>query len=306
MTDCTAMRDLLPAYLDHELSPDQRSALERHLEACPACQEEARLLRQDERLLRVTVGSPVAVQDRVTDRVWAAIRQEEERNTVPRTPWFAPVLRRLALSSGAPGVATRPFAWGFGGVAAVAVLLMVLFTRSHSLGPTDLQVASLAGPAFWHSSSTVAWQPLDIGTVLHAGDSLKTGEGRVSARWKDGSRMELGPNGEGRVLRLFPGLELKSGKVWAQIKQHPSADIPFTIRSPQATAQAMGTQFVVEAQPVRHATALLVIEGAVRFFNMKGSVTARDWSRTEATDTAGPTAPIPVSPLAPNSMWWIK
>jgi hypothetical protein len=45
-----------------------------------------------------------------------------------------------------------------------------------------------------------------------------------------------------------------------------------------------------------------VLEGAVYLFNPKGSVTAREWSRSEVAQGQAPTTPQGISPLK-KSLW---
>ena len=73
MTECNSIRELLPAYIDDELSPAQCEAAERHLELCPGCRQELEALEKDTFLLAATIGAPVAVCDRIADAVWAQI-----------------------------------------------------------------------------------------------------------------------------------------------------------------------------------------------------------------------------------------
>ena len=39
MTECCLVRDLLPLYEDKEVSAESAAAIRKHLDECPACQE---------------------------------------------------------------------------------------------------------------------------------------------------------------------------------------------------------------------------------------------------------------------------
>jgi ferric-dicitrate binding protein FerR (iron transport regulator) len=101
---------------------------------------------------------------------------------------------------------------------------------------------------------------------------------------------------------MFPGVELKQGRLSAKVTKRQSKEMPFTVRTAQATAQVMGTKFRVEAPSGQHRTTVEVVEGTVYLFNPKGSVTVRDWSRSEVAQGQAPLAPQVVSPLK-RSMW---
>jgi anti-sigma factor RsiW len=49
---CARTRDLLPRRFDGELAPGELASVERHLDACPDCREEARLLERAAQALR--------------------------------------------------------------------------------------------------------------------------------------------------------------------------------------------------------------------------------------------------------------
>jgi ferric-dicitrate binding protein FerR (iron transport regulator) len=294
---------LLPAYLDGELSASQREDMERHLEGCAHCRQELEAFRKDDRLLRAAIGTPAPVNERIIPGVWAELERESAERQARRAPKREPER---------PSVRTRsPFSfpriWGFAGALAVAAfVLMVLFNRHVVLGPMDVQIASVEGDPLWRSSDSSAWLPLKVGMALHSGDSFKTGPGgKVTAVWKDGTRAALGPNGESSLLHLFPGVELKTGGLWAKVRKRQSQETPFTVRAPEATAQVMGTEFVVELKPGQPVMAVRVMEGAVHLFNASGSVTVREWMTSNVKSNAAPGAPQAFSPLSSTSAWWL-
>ena len=64
---------------------------------------------------------------------------------------------------------------------------------------------------------------------------------------------------------------------------------PHAVDTPVASARVVGTQFILSATEQR--TELLVLEGAVDFYNRLGRVTAHEMERTEATLGEAPTKP---------------
>lgn len=68
----------LSAYLDRELTPEEARAVERHLEGCPACQEELEALRQTRALLRALPARPLP------EDFWPELRRTLQRQAAPR------------------------------------------------------------------------------------------------------------------------------------------------------------------------------------------------------------------------------
>lgn len=304
MRRCHAARELLPALIDNELDAPRRVPLEQHLAACDECRAAFDALQKDDRLLRAAIGAPVPTSDRINEGVWRRIQSDERAREAARPAWPA----RLGVAVGRMRL-PRVRAWAFGGGLAAAALLLLVLTQvlRPQMGPMDVRVASVAGAALWHPADAGSWQPLSSGAILHAGDRLKTADnGQLTALWRDGSRATVGPYGEGSVLHLLPGMEIRQGRVYFDVKKRPSRDAPFTVRSPQATAQVLGTRFQVDVMPDRRATVLAVYHGAVHLFNMQGSVVAREWTSTQAIGNAPPTLPQTISPLSPSAMWWIR
>ncbi len=313
MNDCSGTREFLPAYFDNELDDARRRSLERHLAVCESCRTEVAGYRRDHALLQATVGRPVEVSPHLTQAVLERIRRESIQPSSPRRGFIQSVQERFSRGAASPGSVARragfaPGPWAYAGVAlAVGLFLLTMRFYSPALGPTDARVASVQGGAFTHTEASVAWVPLKPGAILRAGDSVKTQDmATLVAEWRDGSRIEFDAKGEGKTLHLLPGVELRQGRIRAKVNRQVSKESPFTIRTPQATAQVLGTEFMVEAQPKARRTALLVARGVVHFFNRGGSVMAREWTRTEAVGEKSPTLPATVSPLAPDSMWLMK
>ena len=106
---CHEARESLSALLDEGLTPDERRAVEAHLEGCAECRRELERLRQTVGLLHrvVPAHAPVGFVDRVT----AAAR--------PR-PWY----RRIAAAAFLPLATKLPA----GATALVMVALLAVYT----------------------------------------------------------------------------------------------------------------------------------------------------------------------------------
>jgi anti-sigma-K factor RskA len=112
------------------LRGDERAALEKHLDACPACRQELEQLSGDMALLAMSTTGPKPPQ-RARQRLLEAIAKE------PRVP-----------STAGPARASR-FNWwaAFGWAAAVAMLLVVIHLRreNYFLHESVNTLASLTG-----------------------------------------------------------------------------------------------------------------------------------------------------------------
>lgn len=77
MNGCPEFKPLMMEYLDHELSPEDRGRLERHLERCPDCRRELEELRQLEQLTaRVALADP---GEEAWKMYWKAVYNRIER-----------------------------------------------------------------------------------------------------------------------------------------------------------------------------------------------------------------------------------
>jgi anti-sigma factor RsiW len=61
--DCRQVRELLTAYLDDEVTLDERGQLEAHLAKCPVCRHELDLLKEAQESLRHALQSEAAHAD---------------------------------------------------------------------------------------------------------------------------------------------------------------------------------------------------------------------------------------------------
>jgi predicted anti-sigma-YlaC factor YlaD len=91
--DCREVREHLVAYLDGELAPPFGRVVSSHLDGCPACREEARLLKESWALMDVL--DDVQPSEDFEDRLWRKIDElaPEER------PVARPIYRRWKVLS---------------------------------------------------------------------------------------------------------------------------------------------------------------------------------------------------------------
>lgn len=144
MKTCDTFKTSFSAYIDQQLSPDDRAGVEEHIRTCPACSRElSELQRAHEALL--LLGRPLKPRPALA-AVRARIRQDEERRRRARWLWLpAPVAG-----------------------AALAGLLAFSFVRPGSLPPAD-ETADDGRPAVVAPSNTsapVAVQPDSAAAAL--------------------------------------------------------------------------------------------------------------------------------------------
>jgi anti-sigma factor RsiW len=122
--ECEAARQELNAYVDGELAPEERMAIERHLEGCAACRAESELLRLVTQSLSLVPRPepPEAMRQRLLTQVMAELSPrrmeivcverrgdrviERQEVRISREPAVGPRLEP------GPGVSTRPGASG--------------------------------------------------------------------------------------------------------------------------------------------------------------------------------------------------
>ncbi|MDT8368723.1 MAG: zf-HC2 domain-containing protein [Longimicrobiales bacterium] len=104
---CHEIREQLPEFVSGGLPVEGRRGIGAHIEACPACAEEARTLR----LLRSTrPQAPVGLEARIRSAVHAdlaasppGVLRLEPRRSAPRVPrWMIATAALLALAVGTP------------------------------------------------------------------------------------------------------------------------------------------------------------------------------------------------------------
>jgi anti-sigma factor RsiW len=135
--DCGEVADLIPAYSDEELPPEERRAVDLHLAGCPDCSEALAKLTDLKRAIRgaATFTPPTSLEARVR----AAIGLEAAR--------------------------TRPASWGtFARLAASHLLVAALaaLLAWQYLERTDRRELAIAQLVSAHVRSTLAAEPVQI------------------------------------------------------------------------------------------------------------------------------------------------
>lgn len=289
---CQSARNLLSAALDRELSGRDGSRLDAHLAACVACAAYKSELDRQHGTLRATLAQPLAVpaelQSRVLTRVQGLQPHSMGHAVPPARP--APSLRRLAFP------ALKP-------VLAVAALVLLALGANRWLIAHSLHVEALLGHPQVMLASSGGWQPLHAGLRLSGGERFRTARGEeVTVQWPDGTTARLGAQTQGRVAPARDGMAIQSGRVFASVAHQK---VGFHVSGPAATATVLGTQFSVM---VAHGgrTTLLVYRGRVKFANSRGIQIVLPWRSSVALAGHAPSTPRITSPLAPDSLWWVR
>lgn len=115
MFSCVGIRRQLSAYLDGELSPQRRTAVERHLVRCRSCRATLESLRRLERPLQAVEIPPVG-----PDLAWRIVAEARKRRNARGEPSVIPLHRGSSASR----------TWAFRGAAA-AVLVFGLGLGSY-------------------------------------------------------------------------------------------------------------------------------------------------------------------------------
>jgi anti-sigma factor RsiW len=61
--NCTQVSEILTAYLDNEVTPEERQEIEAHLAGCPRCRKELEELKSAQKILRRALKSRAADAD---------------------------------------------------------------------------------------------------------------------------------------------------------------------------------------------------------------------------------------------------
>ena len=156
--NCRDTEPLLLAETDGVLTPDQRAALERHVAACPACQQMRDRLREATATFRADAAQ-VTVPD--ADEEWRIIRaQLAETESRPERKRLAPVI------------------WFSTSLAAAAAIAVMFFgPQSKPVEPAPPVVAQVNAPeSTVADGSTISYVDQESGwlVVMAADNSAKT------------------------------------------------------------------------------------------------------------------------------------
>jgi hypothetical protein len=148
MSDCLRFEGLLAGYLDGEVTPADRHAVERHLQTCIACRADLRAQATTRTLLRTNVATASAAPD------WA-----------PRT-------YRLGQAS----IPTR--VTSFVGALAAAALLLLLIFRPHRIEATGVIGDSNCGLKH-HDTYSGDHRGCTLNCVRHGAEFILLADGQI-------------------------------------------------------------------------------------------------------------------------------
>ena len=100
--NCKKVNQLLLSYLDNEVSPEEREAIQAHLSTCSGCREEMEALAETQRELRQGL-SVVAAGASAPSRAWSAIKERTETQKRSGIPILEAVKSRVRAGIGRLG-----------------------------------------------------------------------------------------------------------------------------------------------------------------------------------------------------------
>jgi len=322
--NCQQYENLVSAKLDGELSPEEESQLQAHLESCVVCQAVAAVMEeQDERLRGVFATRRIAAAS-AAEKTLADLRADQLR-----APYQLKVPGAFNLDSqkiqGDDHIKGRvPFSsWVPLGLAAAAgFLIAVLIFRPWQKAPqivrtviqpsTNTQVASTTQPdavftcgqlalatgkVEIRSADSSVWRPMETGGSVPVYACIRTGDGvRCEFQMTDGSVVRLNQDSELRIAGSRR-LELTSGQVWSGVAQNKT---PFVVSADPTTITADSTRFDLSKTPEK--TSLVVFDGAARVKTSGNDL--RVTSGQEMQIVAGRASqPRPVPDLSLAAQW---
>jgi ferric-dicitrate binding protein FerR (iron transport regulator) len=141
------------------------------------------------------------------------------------------------------------------GLAASLLVAASIFTAAYfATRPTIVAQLTQANHCQWAAASN----PPAVGSLLHAGQTLKLNSGQAMLTFASGAKMHL--VGPATVQLVSPSAaELSAGRVGAQV---PTQAIGFTVATPIARFVDLGTEFSVSLEPT-NSCELQVFDGLV-------------------------------------------
>lgn len=152
--NCKDINKLLAAYLDDEVTSDEREQIEAHLSTCPRCREELEVLAATEAQLREALKA-VAGQVTPSAQAWVGIKQRLAVEEQPRvTTWS---LAKSKLKGGKDimirGLVSRQPVWKTAVVSVLAVALVI--SLAITIPPLTTQSAYAQAEEIAKNSQTV-------------------------------------------------------------------------------------------------------------------------------------------------------
>lgn len=133
------------------------------------------------------------------------------------------------------------------------------------------KLSSLTGNVYFRPSGTKDWNLIKQSRELASGDQLRTeARSRATVTFDDGSRIEIGPNGNFAVQESSPqrnSVVMSLGSMRAWVTKGLSRQ--FRVRTPTAVCSVRGTEFGVEVTPA--GTSVQMFEGVLAVADNAGN-----------------------------------
>lgn len=232
-------RHALWSYVAGELTPDEREALETHLQQCEPCRRELDAVRATRDVLSVAAAQPPEADgSRANEQLQDLERPragEDERHRIARFSWVA---------------------FGAAAAAVVAIIAVVVMTGPRAGNRTDRAASALIEPAPLVGGAVEAAEgvlaitqekerTVQPGEALPTGATLRTpSAGRAILQLPEGSRVRVAAATEmvlQRAARDEIGLVLKKGRV--AVKATHAARKEFVVEAGGASVRVVGTAF---------------------------------------------------------------
>lgn len=199
-------------------------------------------------------------------------------------------------------------------VASMVALIIVAATMLQSLLVLQrvAAVSDITGDVKVRTANSQAYYPLDGARYVKAGDVIRTGDGRVTLNWVDGTRIRVGEHSKLKVLKCQVNtatgntvslFQLDVGRVWIRVLRKLSPRSKFEVVTPTATAGVRGTVFSVSVDSLGR-TEVQVLEGRVRVragqreVVVEGNKAARVLPASRASaSVASPEAVVQLTPI---------
>ena len=251
MAACSTIAELIQAYVDDQLSQEERLVVEVHVAECPDC---AILLNEMHEVTAAVVESlaPKRVSTTFVERVVAALPHMYEHAYVDD---LAEIHRRANREALLQKV-SHMMPYAAAAVLIIATALIMAVWPQQNLG----FVAKVTNQAkLMRTDRSAAEAEVSIGDSVQAGDTfVANAESRLILALQTA---EIKING-GSIVRVVNDreVELVKGEIFADVT---STGSPFLVKLGAGAVTVMGTQFVVQA--LEDKTVVTVAEGNVLF-----------------------------------------
>jgi len=282
MAACSTIAELIQAYVDGQLSPEEQTVVEVHIAECPDC---AILLNE---LHEITVTlveglAPKRVSTTFVERVVAALPHVYEHMPVDA---LAQINKRAKRQRFLHKI-SHMVPYAAAAVLIIATVLLMAVWPEQDIG----FVAKVTNPAKLMRSASGAAEnaTISIGDIIYAGDMFVADvESRLILAFRTA---EIKING-GSVLRVVSEreVELVKGEMFADVS---STGSPFRVKlGTGREVTVMGTRFVVQA--LEDKTVVTVAEGNVLFKSGAGYSEVKAGAQSVSVAGGLPTRAKPV------------